>query len=227
MAPEHTYEVEVKALLGSKENADALLARMCEKEPNTSCASKNTQLNHYFIDGDLKALVRDVTSFFPEKKQEQLRSIAERATDFSLRSRQKNDDVFLVVKASVDDTSSSNGISRIEFEEPVSISLEELDTRITQAGFACQAKWSRQREEYTFRDLTVCLDKNAGYGYLVEFEKLIQDEGQVEQARTEIHEIMHELGVEELPQDRLERMFAHYNEHWPDYYGTENTFVVE
>jgi hypothetical protein len=38
---------------------------------------------------------------------------------------------------------------------------------------------------------------------------------------------MAKLGVEELPQDRLERMFAHYNAHWPEYYGTEKVFVIE
>jgi len=38
---------------------------------------------------------------------------------------------------------------------------------------------------------------------------------------------MQELGVEELSQDRLERMFSHYNSNWPDYYGTERTFIIE
>jgi hypothetical protein len=38
---------------------------------------------------------------------------------------------------------------------------------------------------------------------------------------------MAELGVEELLQDRLERMFAHYNEHWQEYYGTDRTFIIQ
>ncbi len=38
---------------------------------------------------------------------------------------------------------------------------------------------------------------------------------------------MKEVGVAELPQDRLERMFAYYNLHWPEYYGTENIFTIE
>ena len=38
---------------------------------------------------------------------------------------------------------------------------------------------------------------------------------------------MKELNVEELPQDRLERMFDFYNTHWKDYYGTERIFMVE
>jgi hypothetical protein len=38
---------------------------------------------------------------------------------------------------------------------------------------------------------------------------------------------MQELGVDELAQDRLARMFAHYNQNWPDYYGTDKTFTIE
>jgi len=30
-----------------------------------------------------------------------------------------------------------------------------------------------------------------------------------------------------LPNDRLERMFAYYNEHWQEYYDTDKTFVVK
>jgi hypothetical protein len=38
---------------------------------------------------------------------------------------------------------------------------------------------------------------------------------------------MKQVGVVELGQARLERMFAHYNTHWPEYYGTENIFTIE
>jgi len=39
--------------------------------------------------------------------------------------------------------------------------------------------------------------------------------------------LMAELGVAELPQDRLARMFDFYNQNWPDYYGTDKTFTIE
>jgi len=38
---------------------------------------------------------------------------------------------------------------------------------------------------------------------------------------------MESLGVRELPQDRLERMFKFYNSHWREYYGTDKIFTVE
>jgi hypothetical protein len=38
---------------------------------------------------------------------------------------------------------------------------------------------------------------------------------------------MGKIGAEELPQERLERMFTYYNTHWQDYYGTDKIFTIE
>jgi len=35
------------------------------------------------------------------------------------------------------------------------------------------------------------------------------------------------LGVQELPNARLERMFTYYNQHWQEYYGTDKVFTIE
>ncbi|PIR85027.1 hypothetical protein COU15_02975 [Candidatus Kaiserbacteria bacterium CG10_big_fil_rev_8_21_14_0_10_45_20] len=222
-----TYEIEIKSLLGGKEKADALIEKMCELDSDVSCVSKNKQLNHYFVGDDLSVLVDAVAPLFDEDATARLKEIAEHVTEFSVRTRFKDGTVLFIVKASVDDTSSSNGISRVEFEEPVDLSLEELDSKILGAGFSYQAKWSREREEYVFRGANVCMDKNAGYGYLAEFEKIVSDQSEIPSAQEELRAIMEELGVEELPQERLERMFTHYNKNWEEYYGTDNTFVIE
>ena len=75
--------------------------------------------------------------------------------------------------------------------------------------------------------MNVTLDKNAGYGWLAEFERVVEDETMVDSAGKEVRALMRELAVDELPQDRLERMFAHYNARWPEYYGTEKIFIIE
>jgi adenylate cyclase class IV len=220
------YEIEIKSLLGEKANADALKAKMCELDPACACVSTNTQLNHYFKNGDVHALYDATKHLFDEKAQSSLKDITEKGTSFSVRTRQRNDEVLLVVKASQDSGSSANTVSRLEFEEPVSLSLHELDTLVLGAGFEYEAKWSREREEYSYKGANVCIDKNAGYGYLAEFEKIVPQDGVTDTVREELDTLMNELGVTELSQDRLERMFAHYNTNWPLYYGTDKTFII-
>ena len=223
----HTYEVEIKSLLGTQEHADALRQKMFELDPATKIVSKNAQLNHYFEGGNLDALAESVANRCLSKdKCIQFEDIAKRAKNFSVRTRQKDSGTYFVVKASIDDTTSENGISRIEIDEKVDIPLGALDALILGSGFTYQAKWSREREEYLFRGISVCIDKNAGYGWLAEFEKMVTREEDVPSAREELRALMHELTVPELPQDRLERMFAFYNAHWEEYYGTDKVFTV-
>ena len=221
------YEIEVKTLLGERAFADALKERMCTLDPSCACISENKQLNHYFTGGDIMVLFDKIAHLFNDDAKAEFQNIVEKGTSFSIRTRQRDDEVLLVVKASVDAGTSANTVSRLEFEEPVSISLNELDALALEAGFTYQAKWSREREEYAYKGANVCIDKNAGYGYLAEFEKIVDDESALPSVREEIESLMAELEVAELPQDRLERMFAFYNENWPEYYGTEKTFLIE
>ncbi len=221
------YEIEVKSLLGEKEYAERLRERMRELDPTCERTSRNTQLNHYFEGGDVRALLEATKDLFTADVLEKFIHIVEVGTSFSVRTRKRDDEVLLVVKASVDSGSSANSVSRLEFEEPVVLTLDELDERVLAAGFQYQAKWSREREEYAYKGANVCIDKNAGYGFLAEIEKIVHDESLLSDTRREIDELMTELGIEELSQDRLERMFAHYNQNWRDYYGTDRTFIIE
>lgn len=233
-----SYEVEIKCLLGGKEGADSLLARMKEKDLNLKQVSFHKQLNHYFTGGDLKQLYQNITPFLKEEEKEQLQLLAREAKDpvkpegngasFSLRTRWADGEVILVLKISVDEGTSFNTIGRREFEVKISnFTLEELDQLVLKSGFEYQAKWSRERSEYKYLGINVTIDKNAGYGYLAEFEKVVDDEAKVPEAKMNLKRLMEELDVEELPQDRLERMFAFYNANWQDYYGTDKVFVVE
>jgi len=224
----HAYEIEVKSLLGSPEAAAALRERMREVDPDYERIGTNTQLNHYFHKGSMRDLYEEVRDLFDEDVQARLKRIVDEGHDTSVRTRKLDDTVLLVVKASIDDTTSANGVARIEFEHEVQgLSFEQLDKRVLRSGFEYQAKWSREREEYRVREMNVTIDRNAGYGYLAEFEKVVDDPARAETAQEELRLLMRELAVEELAQDRLERMFAHYNAHWPEYYGTEKIFVIE
>ncbi len=224
----HSYEIEIKSLLGEKQSADDLVRAMRAKDPGLQSLGVRKHLNHYFVGDNLKALLARCRELLPPEKAAQFAKIAGTAQDFSLRTRQSDAQVFLVVKASIDDTTSSNGTARMEFEnEFTQLSLEQLDQMILDAGFSYQAKWSREREEFKYKDITVVVDKNAGYGYMAEFEVVADDHTQADSLKVKLRAMMQELGVTELPQDRLGRMFDYYNMNWQEYYGTEKVFNIE
>ncbi len=222
------YEIEIKSLLGNSSNADKLRADLKAIDADSSCISSYTQLNHYFEGGDSRMLANRIGTHLVGDEYERMERIVNNGKNISVRTREMNGKVYIVMKASIGDDSSSNGVARLEVEALIpNMTLDQLDAEVLAAGYKYQAKWSRTREEYKVKDITVCLDKNAGYGYLAEFEKVVNDASKAEEAKREIGLFMQQLGVVELAQDRLERMFAYYNEHWPEYYGTENIFTIE
>lgn len=223
----HNIEVEIKSLLGDAAMADFVRKQMKDVDPNCALQSKNKQLNHYFKSGTLQKLYEAAAPHLSDEAKTRLQDLSDKATEFSVRTREKDGVAILVVKASVDDTTSANGISRREFEEKMPMKFDELDTLVLSSGFEYEAKWSREREEYLCKGTNVTLDKNAGYGWLAEFERVVKDESEAAFAQHEIRNLMQELGVSELKQDRLARMFAFYNQHWPEYYGTDRIFVIE
>lgn len=223
------YEIEIKTLLGSEEKAEELRNKLREKNGELEAIGQGSQLNHYFnTPTDLEKFSNHLKSFIPEDHQESFDKIITEGKNISIRTRDANGTVSFVIKASIDDHSSSNGVSRMEFEVPIADkTLDELDQVVLGAGLTYQAKWSRQREEYRSGDINITIDKNAGYGYLAEFERVIEDIAEAPRVKDELLAFMDELGVKELPQDRLERMFSHYNLSWPEYYGTDKIFNIE
>lgn len=221
------YEIEIKSLLGSAVRAAEFKRNLLKKFPKLQELSVHSQLNHYFVGGDITRLREKLLPYIPKERQHEFVTILKEGKDFSIRSREADGRIFIVIKASIGAGTSANAVSRQEFEAPVGLALAKLDELLLSYGFTYQAKWSREREEFADGDTHVTIDKNAGYGYLAEFEKMVDDSSKAEEARRELGNLMRQLGCEELPQDRLERMFKFYNAHWEEYYGTDRVFVIE
>lgn len=227
MAKTKQIEVEIKSLLQTKEAVESLISRMRGIDKNFTLTGKNKQLNHYFTSGNFNKLHQNIKHHIPKDKQEYFVEIIEKSQGHSVRTRKADDTVIFVVKATLDDTSSSNGTARLEFETTISnLFLEELDQILLDSDFEYQAKWSRERHEYLYKNYNVSIDKNAGYGYLAEFERILSDQDDFNAVKGEIRREMEVLGITELQQDRLARMFDFYNKNWPEYYGTEKTFTI-
>jgi predicted adenylyl cyclase CyaB len=218
------YEIEIKSLLGNKDKADELKNKIINK--GAVLSNQNKQLNHYFILKDAGKLKENLIKYIGEDKKESFNKILDEGVNVSVRTRDADGTVIFVMKASIGSDSSSNGVSRVEFESKMDMRIDELDQLLLDAGLEYQAKWSRERKEYKMGDINICIDKNAGYGYLAEFEKMSDNAEESDNIKQELASLMSECGVEELLQDRLERMFAYYNTNWQDYYGTDKVFDI-
>lgn len=225
----HAYEIEIKVLLGNEESKNIFMNAVKENYLGLKFSYAESQKNHYFEWGNLTKLGEIFASHLSHEEIVGLADIATRAKGFSVRTRWTKDETILVVKATVNDESSSNGTARIEWEVDLyPMSLEQMDKLVLESWFDYQAKWSRDREEYQIDDNTaICIDKNAGYGYLAEFERVIDAPEKIEETRKDLLQMIDFLGYKELDQDRLARMFDFYNKNWRDYYGTERVFTVE
>lgn len=224
-----SYEIEIKCLLGSIAAADNLVEKMHNSDPQTKKLGVQKQLNHYFEGGDLDKLNTILSPVLQcESDRQKLTKLTKEAKSFSLRTRQTNGKLLLIMKISIDDTSSDNGTARLEFEAPIDgVTLEELDNLVLKSGFSYQAKWSRDKTDYAFRGAEVTISFSPGYGYVAEFEKIIDNPKMATETKTELRQMMKELGVKELSQDRLGRMFDYYNANWQDYYGTDKVFDIQ
>lgn len=222
-------EIEIKVLLWEQKNADSLVEKMSKFDPNLSLNEESKQLNHYFLrDWNFEKLFENISKIISSWKIDYLNHILFEWKEHSIRTRIANDQVIFIVKAVADDTNAENGIARVEFEEKISwISLEDLDKKILDCWFTYQSKWSRHRKEYKYKDFNVCLDRNAWYWWLCEVEKIIEDKAQIDSAKKTIYDELIILWLEELKQDRLDRMFKFYNSNWRDYYWTDKTFIIE
>lgn len=220
-------EIEIKSLLGSKENAEKLEKHLFKRDSKTQLFKTSSQLNHYFLNGDFALLLKNIRQHLNQDEIIKIIQIVEEGKNHSTRTRKKNNEVILVLKATVDDTTSANGTARLEYETSFeNLTLDQLDEMLLKSNFAYEAKWSRDRKEYKYKDYIVSIDRNAGYGYLTEFEKVVTKGTDIEKIKQEIRSELKEMGLDELPQDRLARMFDYYNKNWHHYYGTEKTFTI-
>lgn len=219
-----SYEIEVKTLLGEKAKADEFRAELVAR--GAEIREPEQQLNHYFIGGDYQILREKLQEFLSDEDKQKLDYILDLEATYSLRTRDTQGKVKIVIKSSVDVTTNENGIQRLEFEVTVPLNLEQLDELIQSAGFEYQAKWSRGREQYRLNGIDITLDKNAGYGYLSEFERVVENESELLEAEADIRSLMQEFSLQELDQARLIRMFEFYNKNWRDYYGTDKVFTI-
>jgi len=91
--------------------------------------------------------------------------------------------------------------------------FEELEKLFSNLGFNVSAKWFRKRFEFKWHEINVCLDYTKGYGYIIEMEKM-SDENEKEETLKELKEKMKILSISITPKEEFDKKFLHYKENW-------------
>lgn len=220
------YEVEIRCLIPNPDQAKNLPAEIEKLGLTTDKTAEYSQLNDYYVDGDIHQLAQNLNGVIAKAEAKLLADIVKGHNTFSVRARQNNDDVLFIVKATTGG-SANHGVQRAEFEVPVTQSLDQLKDIITGSGYSVQARWMAHRTLYRISNgITLNSYFCAGYGYGAEFELLVEA-GQQVNAETRVRDFVQQLGLEPVDPEFMERMFAYYNAHWQEYYGTEKVFTLE
>jgi adenylate cyclase class IV len=221
-------EVEIKCLLGTSIDAvTALVGRMQSVDPSCTKTAHNVLLNHYFNCENPVLLKAVADKLLGGDELVTLSEIIEKSGVLSVRTRQKNDKVLLIVKGVPAGGDAIHGIDRMEWENKLDISITELDQALVDAGLSVLAKWSGYKDVYPFLDVTIEVQFSPGYGYQVEIERVVEGDGDTSAAVARVKEVAALVGLQEVDHDLIGKMYDYYNANWQEYYATEKVFSPE
>ncbi len=218
------YEVEIKCLIPGKLEVDRLVDRMKNLDPSCKYLVRNELRNHYFDCDNTQYLQAVGTKFLRGPDLIRLNDVIDQSEVISMRTRCKNDQVLLIAKGVPAGGDAIHGSSRLELEVVVDVKIEELDQALVDSGLVVLAKWSGYKDVYKFLDITIEIQFSAGYGYMVELEKVVTSQAQATVAEARVRQVAKDLGLAEVDHDLIGRMYDYYNAHWSEYYDTDKTF---
>lgn len=194
------------------------------------------QLNHYFFSDNKAGFIESVKQIVGNAEAVQVQEFMDKATKFSLRTRSNDGgNAIVVLKFALSGGDAVNGDSRIELEFETDTPMVEADIILENFGVLTESRWSRRREVFaTPEGMNICFDTNAGYGVFVEIELVESAEGLSDSQVTarknamlaEVKAWAKTNGLEELPKEKLARMYQYYVANWRNYYGTNGVFVI-
>jgi predicted adenylyl cyclase CyaB len=98
----------------------------------------------------------------------------------------------------------------IKFEQEYFDKLEQIFVGM---GYPVKVKWFRNRHSFSWNGCEVSIDSNKGYGYIIEIEKMTNEEGK-EAALQKIRTMFAALEVKITPKEEFDAKYAHYLANW-------------
>jgi predicted adenylyl cyclase CyaB len=94
--------------------------------------------------------------------------------------------------------------------------FDNLERLFTSLGYNINIKWFRNRFEFDWENISVCLDFTKGYGYIIELEMLCEKESQIEQINKLLNEKLLFLKISKSSKEEFNEKFEHYKKNWKD-----------
>lgn len=101
--------------------------------------------------------------------------------------------------------------------------FDKMNNILGNIGFGVQSKWFRERKEYDWKEIRVCLDNTKGYGYIIELERMMEvglasKDAEGDKNKEEVLKLLRdkllELGVEETSKEEFNKKYDYYNNNW-------------
>ena len=102
---------------------------------------------------------------------------------------------------------------------------EDLIKMLSALNYEVEIKWFRKRIEATYNSYYLTLDYSIGYGYIIEIEKLVEDEKEIDDVKQELESTLKALGVEITPKEEFNIKYQDYKLNWNSYTKEVNEAV--
>lgn len=100
----------------------------------------------------------------------------------------------------------------IKFNKEDFIQAEKLFLSL---GYKIQIKWFRARNIFKWQDISVTIDYSKGYGYIIELEKMSNEENKNKDLEY-LKNKMTELNIIQTPKEEFNAKYNYYKEHWEE-----------
>jgi len=105
-----------------------------------------------------------------------------------------------------------------DFREEIEIKFkredfENLEKLFLDLGFNVEIKWFRKRYHFKWEGIDVMLDYTRGYGYIIELEKISNEEEKADIFKM-LKNKLKIIDVNQTPKEEFDKKYKYYKENW-------------
>jgi len=91
--------------------------------------------------------------------------------------------------------------------------FDELERLFLSLGMGVEIKWFRKRHAFEWQGVKVSVDYTKGYGYIVEFERMAEEENK-DSVLAELKQKFEGLGISLTPKEEFNEKYEYYKKNW-------------